>query len=536
MLVAMTAHVDTFARDRLPPPSAMPAIDLSGAPSYPARLNCAAELLDGAIARGWGDRVAIRFEGSRITYRALTERVNRLAQVLVTDFGVVPGARVLLRSPNNPSMVAAWFAVIKAGAIAVATMPMLRSRELRYVIEKAQVGLALTDPRLRDELDEAGGGARVVTFDELDDRAARRSGEFRAIDTDAEDVALIAFTSGTTGPAKGAMHFHRDVVVVTDLFPPQCLRANESDIFCGTPPLAFTFGLGALVLFPFRVGASTLLVEKPGPEALLDAIQAERATVLFTAPTMFRALAELVPRYDLRSLAKSVSAGETLPAGTFEAWREATGIRIIDGLGSTELLHIFVASPPEEARAGATGRALRGYEVRVLDESGARANDGEIGRLAVRGATGCKYLDDIARQNAYVQDGWNLTGDAYVEDDEGYFHFQARTDDLIVSAGYNISGSEVEAVLLEHACVKECAVVASPDASRGFVVKAFVVLRAAEDAHDATARALQDHVKATIAPYKYPRAIEFVDALPRTESGKVQRFKLRTLDAERRGK
>jgi 2-aminobenzoate-CoA ligase len=531
-----TAHVDTFARDRLPPPDALPTIDLSHAPRYPARLNCAATLLDGAVARGWGERTAIRFSGARVTYRELLGRANRIARALRRDLGLVPGGRVLLRAPNNPQLVAAWFGVLKAGGICVATMPMLRARELAYVVEKAQVGLALCDPRLQEELDRAGG-ARIVGLDELDDRAARESEEPQeAVDTSAEDVALIAFTSGTTGPAKGAMHFHRDVVAVSDLFPPQCLKASPDDVFCGTPPLAFTFGLGALLLFPFRVGASTLLVEKPTPDALLAAIEAERASILFTAPTMFRTLAELVPRRDARSLVKCVSAGETLPASTFEAWREATGIRIIDGLGSTEMLHIFVASPPEEARAGVTGKAIVGYEVRVVDEAGERVHSGKVGRLAVRGATGCKYLDDVERQRAYVQKGWNLTGDAYVEDDEGFFHFQARADDMIISAGYNISGPEVEGVLLEHAAVKECAVVASPDDARGFVVKAFVVLRDPTDACDATVRALQEHAKLTIAPYKYPRVVEFVDALPRTENGKLQRFKLRELESARAGK
>jgi 2-aminobenzoate-CoA ligase len=521
-----TAHVDTFARDRLPPPEQAPNLDWSSSPVYPARLNAATELLDGALRRGWGDRVAFRQGDASLTYAELLARANRVASVLVKEHGLVPGGRVLLRAPNNLGMVVAWFAVLKAGGVVVATMPMLRARELTYIVEKANVSLALCDPSLADELARAGC-KEVLLLDALEASAAAASPDFAGTDTSADDVALIAFTSGTTGLAKGAMHFHRDLLVVADLFSPEVLKPTMDDVFCGSPPIAFTFGLGALVLFPMRVGASTLLVDKPTPDALLAAIAKGKATILFTAPTMFRALCDLVPKYDLRSLTKSVSAGETLPAVTYEAWRAATGIRIIDGLGSTEMLHIFVASAEGDTRPGATGKALRGYEVRVVDDEMKTVPPGTIGRLAVRGPTGCRYLADPDRQRQYVQDGWNLTGDAYKMDEEGYFWFQARADDMIISAGYNISGPEVEAVLLEHPKVKECAVVSAPDPARGFIVKAFVVLRDPAHAGDATTRDLQDHVKATIAPYKYPRAVAYVDALPKTENGKVQRYKLR---------
>ncbi len=521
-----TAHVDTFARDRLPPAELAPRLDWSRSPAYPARLNAATELLDGAVRRGWGDRIAFRHAGARLTYAELRARASRAAHVLVRDHGLVPGGRVLLRAPNTLGMVIAWFAVLKAGGVVVATMPMLRARELAYITEKARVLLALCDPALASEM--AGAGCEeVVLMDDLEARAAAAPPEFADVDTAADDVALIAFTSGTTGPAKGAMHFHRDLLVVADLFCPHVLKPTMDDVFAGSPPIAFTFGLGALVLFPMRVGASTVLVDKPTPDALLAAIAAERVTILFTAPTMFRALSEQTEKYDLSSLKKSVSAGETLPAATWERWRAATGVRIIDGLGSTEMLHIFVACEGSDIRPGATGKALPGYEVRVVDDQLRTVPPGTIGRLAVRGPTGCRYLGDPERQRAYVQDGWNLTGDAYTMDADGYFWFQARADDMIISAGYNISGPEVEAVLLEHPKVKECAVVAAPDEARGFIVKAFVVLRDPNDAGEATTKELQDHVKATIAPYKYPRAVAYVDALPKTENGKVQRYKLR---------
>ena len=524
-----TSHVDTFARDRLPPADQAPDLDWSNAPTYPARLNAANELLDGAVRCGWGERVAFRTEGTAVTYAALLARANKLARVLVREHGLVPGGRVLLRAPNSVGLVVAWFAVIKAGGIVVATMPMLRARELTFIVNKAQVPLALCDASLADEMQSAG--AKVLHLDAVEASAAGEPPTFDAVDTAADDVALIAFTSGTTGVAKGAMHFHRDLLVVADLFCPAILKPTADDVFIGSPPIAFTFGLGALLLFPMRVGASTVLVERPTPDALLSAIDRERATILFTAPTMFRALMDHVVnhtgKYVLSSLTKSVSAGETLPAVTYEAWKRVTGVRIIDGLGSTEMLHIFVACAGDDIRAGATGKALAGYEVRVVDEALQTVPPGTIGRLAVRGPTGCRYLDDPERQRGYVQSGWNLTGDAYKMDEDGYFWFQARADDMIISAGYNISGPEVEAILLEHPKVKECAVVSAPDEARGFIVKAFVVLRDTAHAGDATTKELQDHVKATIAPYKYPRAIAYVDALPKTENGKVQRYKLR---------
>ena len=547
--IERTAHVDTFARDHLPPRSDWPTFDLSGVPelSYPPRLNCTAELLDKHVAAGHGDRPALHFEGKTQTCRELLEDANRIARVLTEDLGLVPGHRVLLRGPNTPKMVACWFGVLKAGGIVVATMPQLRARELRYILNKAQINLALCDGRLADELAEAldrGDGARDVPlalFDvqasgSLEARMAGKSPAWDNVDTAAEDVALIAFTSGTTGQPKGAMHVHRDILATCDTYSRYVLRPTPDDVVCGTPPLAFTFGLGALLLFPMHAGASTVLIERPSPEALLQTIQDARATICFTAPTMYRALLELVPGYDLSSLQKCVSAGETLPLPTFEAWREATGLEIMDGIGSTEMLHIFIGSPLGEIRPGSTGKVVPGYRARVVDDNLEDVPPGTIGRLAVQGPTGCRYLDDPERQRVYVQDGWNLTGDAYVQDEDGYFWYQARTDDMIISAGYNISGPEVEAVLLDHPKVRECGVIAAPDAERGFIVKAVVVLRNPADASQATVEELQTWVKSEIASYKYPRAIEFVEALPRTETGKLQRFKLRQLELERAGR
>ncbi|MGI8857987.1 MAG: AMP-binding protein [Thermomicrobiales bacterium] len=535
-----TGHVDTFARDNLPPRADWPTFD---APlTYPARLNCAAALLDAMADGAGGDRPALHFDGRTITYRELLATVNRIAHVLSEDLGVVPGNRVLLRGPNNPMLVACWFAVLKAGAIAVTTMPLLRTRELTYVMTKARVTVALCDGWFADEMHaaaeqvtrgESGLAPRVCCYhagdhpDTLEALSAGKPDTFENIDTASDDVALIAFTSGSTGQAKGTMHFHRDVLAICDCFSQHILQPGADDVFCGTPPLGFTFALGGLVLFPFQVGASTVLIEQPSPTGLLDAIQRYAVTTLFTAPTMYRRLCGMVKDYDLRSLRACVSAGETLPLATYHAWQEATGITLIDGIGATEMLHIFISAAGDDIRPGATGKPVPGYAARIVDDDGNELPPGSVGRLAVRGPTGCRYLADPERQRGYVQGGWNLTGDMYRMDADGYFWYQARADDMIISSGYNIAGPEVENVLREHPKVQECAVVGLPDAARGQLVTAFIVLRNPTDATPETVTALQDFVKAEIAPYKYPRAVEFVTALPYTETGKLQRFRLR---------
>jgi 2-aminobenzoate-CoA ligase len=541
--MARSGHIDTFARDNLPPRELWPdfRFDLPEL-RYPERMNCATELLDRWVANGEGARRCLIAPAETLTYAQLAERVNRIANVFVRDLGLVPGNRVLLRAPNNPMMVAAYFAVLKAGGVVVATMPLLRAKELSYPLAKAKIGLALCDARLAEEMEKARAQApdlkRVVYWGQGD-----RGGElealmqkpgyenFDACDTASDDVCLIAFTSGTTGEPKGTMHFHRDMLAICDSYAKHVLRADPTDVFTGSPPLAFTYGLGGLVLFPMRIGASTVLLEQAGPDQLLDAIQKYRITIPFTAPTAYRAMLGRLKDFDVSSLRKCVSAGETLPKATFEAWREATGIRILDGIGATEMLHIFIGSPEDECRAGSTGRVVPGYEARILDEAGNVAKPGTVGRLAVRGPTGCRYLAD-ERQTKYVQDGWNVTGDTYLMDEEGYFWYQARSDDMIISAGYNIAGPEVEAALLEHPAVAECGVVGAPDEERGMVVKAYVVLRAGFSGESALTRLLQDHVKASIAPYKYPRAIEYVAELPKTQTGKLQRFELRRRAAE----
>jgi 2-aminobenzoate-CoA ligase len=534
-----SAHVDTFARDNLPPPDAWPDLLLDSPDvRYPERLNAAVELLDRMVAGGHGDAIALRDDDAACTYYQLFVRVNQIAHVLTRRLKLVPGNRVLLRGPNNPMMAACWLAVVKAGLVAVPTMPLLRARELAQIIDKAQVRAALCDARLADELKAAAKTCpslqRTLTFNDASGRAgaletwlAAMPTRFEACDTALDDVALIAFTSGTTGQPKGTMHFHRDILAMCDLFPRHVLRPGPQDVFCGTPPLAFTFGLGGMLCFPMRVGASTLLLERLTPDSLLAAVARHKATVMFTAPTFYRQMAALADRYDLRSLRQCVSAGEALPDATRQAWKQATGIELIDGIGATEMIHIFISAAGADVRPGAIGKAIPGYEARIVDDQMRDLPPGTVGRLAVRGPTGCRYLAD-ARQAAYVKQGWNLPGDTFMVDADGYFHYQARSDDMIVSAGYNIAGPEVESALLLHDAVAECGVIGVPDEERGHVVKAFVVLKPGHAPGDAMTRTLQDFVKATIAPYKYPRQIEYREALPRTETGKLQRFRLRT--------
>ncbi|MGJ9419618.1 AMP-binding protein [Massilia sp. CMS3.1] len=534
--MSASAYLDTFANDHLPPREQWPELlfELDEL-AYPERLNCAAELLDAMVARGHGASRAIRGASVNWTYAELLETVDRIAGVLRADLALVPGNRVLLRGANNPMMAACVLALWKAGCIAVPTMPLLRARELGTIIELARVDAVLCGADLRAELDLACQGMRaaprVLSFNEaapgsLEDRMASRPPHFDAVDTSAQDVCLISFTSGTTGRPKGTMHFHRDVLAICDCFPRSILATSAADVFIGTPPLAFTFGLGGLLLFPLRYGASTVLLEKLTPDLLLAAVAQYRATVCFTAPTFYRQMAPLAAKHDLTSLSRTVSAGEALPLETRQAWQRATSLAMIDGIGATEMLHIFISAGGDAIRPGATGRPIPGYQACILDDDGHPVGPGVTGRLAVKGPTGCRYLAD-PRQLDYVWNGWNLTGDAYQVDADGYYWFQARLDDMIISAGYNIAGPEVEDALLQHSAVAECGVVGAPDEERGQVVMAYVVLRAGEVAGPGMAKALQDHVKGAIAPYKYPRRIEFRTSLPRTETGKLQRFKLR---------
>ena len=532
-----TAHMDTFARDRLPPPDEWPDL-VPGPVDYPERLNAAVELSDRMVQAGFGDHVALIGHGRRRTYKELTDWTNRLARALRDDFGVKPGNRVLIRSANNPAMVGCWLAATKAGAVVVNTMPMLRAGELAKVVEKARVRLALCDTRMMDELVACSKASRfleqVVGFDgtanhdaELDRIALTKPVRFDAVATGRDDVALLAFTSGTTGEPKVTMHFHRDLLSIADGYAKEVLGVTPDDVFVGSPPLAFTFGLGGLAIFPLRFGAAAALLEEATPQNMVDLIERYRASIVFTAPTAYRAMLDAMDEgADLTSLRLAVSAGETLPAPVFDAWTSRTGKPILDGIGTTELLHIFISNRIGEAEAGSTGTPVTGYEARIVGEDGEELPDGEVGRLAVRGPTGCRYLGG-EQQAGYVRGGWNLTGDAFRRDERGRFHFAARVDDLIVSAGYNIAGPEVEAALLAHPDVAECAVVGVPDERRGQIVVAHVVPREGAAPGDDLAERLQAHVKTSIAPYKYPRAVRFTDALPKTPTGKIQRFRLK---------
>jgi len=539
MNLGPTGHEDTFARDNLPPQDTWPEFLLDAEHfQYPDYLNAAVELTDALVEKGFGDNTALIGNGRRRTYKELTDWTNRLAHALVEDYGVRPGNRVMIRSGNNPAMVACWLAATKAGAVVVNTMPMLRAAELSKIINKAEVKLALCDTRMMDELASAAKDSKfletVVGFDgtsnhdaELDRIALEKPVQFDAVRTGRDDVALLGFTSGTTGEPKATMHFHRDLMFIGDCYAKEVLGVTPDDVFVGSPPLAFTFGLGGLAIFPLRFGATATLLENASPANLIEIIETYKATICFTAPTAYRAMmAAMDQGADLSSLRIAVSAGETLPAPTYDAWMKKTGIPILDGIGATELLHIFISNRLDDAKPGTTGRPLEGYKACIVDEDMNPQPTGELGRLAVKGPTGCRYLADD-RQREYVKNGWNLTGDTYKMDKDGYFIYVARADDMIISSGYNIAGPEVEVALLAHDDVAECAVVGLPDEERGAIVTAFVVLNDGVTGDDDCAKRLQDHVKASIAPYKYPRVVNFADALPKTQTGKLQRFALR---------
>jgi 2-aminobenzoate-CoA ligase len=532
-----SAHTDQFARENLPDESLWPDLMLDGF-DYPDRLNVGVELTDKMVENGFGDHTALIGNGRRRTYKELSDWTNRLAGSLVENLGVKPGNRVLIRSANNPAMVACWLAATKAGAVVVNTMPMLRAGELGAIVDKAEITHALCDTRLMDEMTTCAKTSKflktVVGFDgtsnhdaELDRLALEKPVQFDAVETSQDDVALLGFTSGTTGDPKATMHFHRDLLIIADGYAREVLGVTPDDVFVGSPPLAFTFGLGGLAVFPLRFGAAATLLETASPPNMIEIIEKFKATVCFTAPTAYRAMLQAMDEgADLSSLRAAVSAGETLPAPVYHDWKDKTGKPMLDGIGATEMLHIFISNRFDDHKAACTGKPVTGYEAKIIDENGDEVPRGEVGRLAVRGPTGCRYLADD-RQKVYVQDGWNITGDSFTMDADGYLHFAARNDDMIISAGYNIAGPEVEAALLSHPAVSECGVVGAPDEARGAIVQAHVVLVDGVTGDDALVKELQDHVKNTIAPYKYPRDIKFIDALPKTATGKIQRFALR---------
>lgn len=536
-MLSPSAHVDNFARNNLPPADQWPEFKLEGF-DYPEYLNAAYELTDRMVERGFGDNTALIGNGRMRTYKELTDWSNRLAHALSENYGLKPGDRVLIRSANNPAMIACWLAATKAGGVVVNTMPMLRAGELSKIIDKAEISIALCDTRIMDELTLAAKESRylkqVVGFDgtanhdaELDRAALSKSVRYEAVRTGRDDVALLGFTSGTTGSPKATMHFHRDLLIVADAYAKEVLQVRPDDIFVGSPPIAFTFGLGGLAIFPLRFGAAAALLEHATPPNMVDIIQTYGATICFTAPTAYRAMLNAMDvGADLSSLRIAVSAGETLPGPVYESWVQKTGKPILDGIGSTEMLHVFISNRLDDRAPGCTGRPVSGYEARIVDEAMQEVPRGTIGKLAVRGPTGCRYLAD-ERQKEYVRDGWNLTGDAFYQDEDGRFHFAARADDMIISAGYNIAGPEVEAALLSHPHVAECAVIGAPDEERGQIVEAHVVLKPGFFGSDLLTLELQTHVKAIIAPYKYPRSIRYTEALPKTQTGKIQRFQLK---------
>jgi len=541
-----TAHIDTFIRDNMPPEELWPEMDYSVLPelaAYPERMNVATELLDKMVADGCAAKPMIYFGDDIWTYTDLMERANQIANVLVEDYGMVPGERVILRSGNHPMLIASWFAVLKAGGIAIATMPVLRERELVYMMGKAKVNLAISDIKLADDIAAAGTKSEdlreILYFGgddakSLDKAMSGKSVAFENVDTSADDPCVIGFTSGSTGTPKGTLHFHRDILAVADTFIRYVVKIQPDDIVCGSPQIAFLYGLCAYMTDTMRFGASTVVVERATPEILLQTIEKYKATVCFSTPSGYKLMLDEIDKYDTSSLRLCIAGGEPLAPAVFHGWEEKTGVRIINGLGISELLHIFISASGDDIRPGLIGKAVPGFEVRVVDDEFNDTKPGEVGQMIVKGPNGCRYLDDIDRQKAYIRDGWNLSGDLCIRDEEGYFSYEARTDDMILTGGYNVSGLEVEAVLMEHAAIREVAVVGSPDADRGQIVKAFIELRDKSAAGDELVREMQDFVKSQVSAFKYPRAIEFVDELPHTPTGKIQRGALRQLEKERK--
>lgn len=540
-----TAHADTFILDNLPPEDLWPEMDYTVLPelaAYPPRMNAAVELLDRMAEGDGGARPAVHFGDRTWSYRDLLDRADRIARVLTEDCGLVPGARVLLRSPNHPLLIASWYAVLKAGGIAIPSMPVLRERELVYMMNKARIGIALSDAGLADDLEaaarRAGDPVTIVYFntdapDGLEARMAAKPAGFDNVDTSAADPAIIGFTSGSTGTPKGTIHFHRDIMAAADTFIGHVVGIRRDDIVCGSPQIAFLYGMCAYMPDTMRFGASVVLVERGTPAVLLKTIEKHKATVCFSTPSGYKQMLDMIEGFDTSSLRLCIAGGEPLAPAVFRGWEEKTGVRIINGLGISELLHIFISASGDDIRPGMIGKPVPGFQVRVVRDDMTDTDAGEVGQMIVKGPNGCRYLDDIERQRNYVWQGWNLSGDLCRRDEDGYISFEARTDDMILTGGYNVSGLEVEAVLLEHAKVRECAVIGAPDPDRGEIVKAFVALRDGGEATEETVKELQDFVKARISAFKYPRAVEFVAELPLTATGKIQRGALRQLERDR---
>ena len=520
-------QIDRFIHERLPPPDQWPDIIPLPGIFQTGPLNCVEALLDRHIS----DAIALTGQNGAWNYSELNAQACRIANVFTNELGIVSGNRVLIRGGNSPEVAVIWLAIQKAGAVAVTTMSLLRAGELSSIMKMARPALALSETDIADELETAivqsGAKCRLVNFEALETLSAHQLPEFETYPTHADDVALLAFTSGTTGKPKATIHFHRDVVSICEILCTNIIKPTPDDVFIGTSPLAFTFGLGGLLLFPLYAGASSVLLPRYSPEELLSAIKTYHASLCFTVPTFYQRMARVARPDDTASLRLAISSGETLPLPVRHEWQGKTGVEMAELLGSTEMLHAFIGAAGHDIRAGSIGRALPGYQAQVIDDEGSEMEPGTLGRLAVKGPTGCRYLED-PRQNDYVQNGWNITGDTCTLDEDGYVSYHARFDDMIISAGYNISATEVENALLTHPDVAECAVVAAPDTGRGQIVSAFVVAKTPVLNEAAFVKKLQEHVRNLIAPYKYPRAIKFMGKLPRNESGKIQRFQLRT--------
>jgi len=527
-------------------PTPFTVVDRSTSPprvQLPRLYNAAVDFIDRHLAEGRGDRIAVRDDRGSTSYRELAERVNRCGNMM-RELGIRPEDRVLLLMLDGVEFPALFFGAIKLGAVPVPLNTLLTPEDYDFVLRHSRARLLVVSAPLYDKVapvlarhsslervvvDGPGGHGKPVLAELL----AKASPRLEAAPTVADDIAFWLYTSGSTGQPKAAVHLQSDMVYACELYAQPILGMREDDVVFSAAKLFFAYGLGNGMYFPFRVGATALLMaERPTPQAVSKRIVEQRPTLFFGVPTLYAALLAdpALPGKGKHALRACVSAGEALPEPIARHWKDHVGVDILDGIGSTEMTHIFISNRPGELRYGSTGKAVPGYELKLVGDDGALVGPGEIGDLYVSGpSSAIMYWSDRARSLESFHGRWTKTGDKYMVDAEGFYVYQGRSDDMLKVGGIFVSPFEVEAAIASHEAVLEAAVVGHDDENKLVKPKAFVVLKSGISPSDALAEALQAHVKAKLAHYKFPRWVEFVPELPKTATGKIQRFKLRRM-------
>ena len=508
--------------------------------TFAPNFNVAVSFIDRNLDEGRGDKTIIRMVGGgEVTFSELAENVNRAGNVLA-GLGIAPGDRVLMVVKDCPEFYYLFWGAIKAGIVPVPINTLLRARDYRFTIEDSGCAGVVYSPEFAGEVEPALDAASHKPAEifrtqgdgkTLSARMAGVSMELDAAPAKAEDDCFWLYSSGTTGTPKGAVHAHRDMVVTSEHYGVRTLGVREDDTCFSAAKLFFAYGLGNAMTVPLWVGATAVLLpDRPTPDNVFDVIATYRPTVFYGVPTLYAAQLKVLESEtpDLASLRVCVSAGEALPADIFRRWREKTGTAILDGIGSTEALHIFISNTLDDIKPGTSGRIVPGYQARIMGENGKEVPPGDSGRLMIRGeSTAGYYWSNPEKTAETMVDGWLNTGDTYIQDDDGYYHYGGRNDDMLKVGGIWCSPFEIEARLIEHPKVLEAAVVGRADDDDLVKPEAFVVLNDPADAGDGMARSLKEHCKESLAKYKYPRWFNFVEALPKTATGKIQRFKLR---------